>query len=329
MSPAAQDHLHQPVLDHARRDVVRIRDDQTIAEALACVQQGPPPGRIVYFYVVDSENRLVGVVPTRRLLLNSPDTRVAEVMVRDVITLPATATLLDACELFMIRRLLALPVVDDERRILGVVDVDLYTDEITDLARREESDDIFQLIGVRLAQVRQASLPVLFGSRFPWLLCNMGGGLACALLAGLFADVLDRVIVLALFIPVVLALAESVSIQSLTLTLQAQHGPRIAWTAALRTLPRELLTGIWLGLASGAVVGLAAWAWKWQPLVAACIGLAIAGAVATAALFGFLVPTLLRRLQRDPKLASGPIVLAATDLATLFYYLGLAAWLLA
>ena len=136
-------------------------------------------GRIVYFYVVDREQRLQGVLPIRRVLLNPPETPVAEVMVRNVVALPATATLVDACEQFILHRFLALPIVDDHRRILGVVDVELYTDEISDLARREESDDVFQLIGVRLAEVQQASPLAAFRRRFPWLLCNVAGGLAC------------------------------------------------------------------------------------------------------------------------------------------------------
>ena len=185
--------------------------DQTLGEAVAQIQQQEVGGRIVYFYVVDREQRLQGVLPIRRVLLNPPETPVADVMVRNVVALPATATLVDACEHFMLHRFLALPIVDENRRILGVVDVELYTDEISDLARREESEDVFQLIGVRLAEVQQASPLAAFRRRFPWLLCNVAGGLACAILAWQFEGVLDEVIVLSLFIPVVLSVAESVA----------------------------------------------------------------------------------------------------------------------
>ena len=199
-APPAQ-HLEEPALKFARTDFVRISADQTIGEALACVQRSGAPGRIVYFYVVDADQRLKGVVPTRRLLLSPPGTPIADIMVRDLVTLPAAATLLEACELFIMHRLLALPVVDEEQRLLGVIDVELYTDEMSDLARREESDDVFQLIGVRLAEIERASIPIVFSHRFPWLLCNIAGGLACAVLAGLYQGILDKVIVLALFIP--------------------------------------------------------------------------------------------------------------------------------
>ncbi|MDZ4686752.1 MAG: CBS domain-containing protein [Planctomycetaceae bacterium] len=328
MSELTVDRLHEPVLQHARQDFVRVLSHHTVGEALRYVQQHPVEGRIVYFYVVDDDNRLKGVVPTRRLLLNPPEKPIAEIMVSDVIAVPHTATLRDACETLMSRRLLALPIVDDDRKLRGIIDVDLYRDEVTDLIRSEEQDDLFQLIGVHLASVQQASIPVVFGKRFPWLLCNVGGGLGCAVIAGLFQPVLDQVIALALFIPVVLALAESVSIQTLTLTLQSQHGPSKSPRSMLGNLVRELPVGGLLGLACGGVVAVTCLLWQRLPAVAFCLLASISLSITTATLFGLLVPSLLRAARRDPKVASGPITLAMTDLATMCIYLGLATWIL-
>lgn len=323
-----QDRQSELVVKHARRDFAKLRVNQTVGESLESLRRHPPQERIVYFYVLDEENRLQGVVPTRRLLLNPPDARIADIMVRQVITIPATATVLDACEYFVLHRLLAFPVTDADGRVLGVIDVELYTDEMADLEAREESEDVFQLIGVRLAQIRQAAVLAVFARRFPWLLCNIAGGLLCAGLVANYQEVLDRAIVLALFIPVVLALAESVSIQSLTLALQSQHVRRPTWATMLRTLPRETIIGILLGLASGTLVAVAALVWKRQAAVAVCILASIALAMTTAALLGLVVPGLLRAFERDPKVAAGPIVLATADLAALFYYFTLAVWLL-
>ena len=132
--------------------------------------------------------------------------------------------MLDACEFFILHRLLALPVVDEHRRILGIVDVELYTSELIDLDSPERSDDLFQLIGVHLAEARQLSPLAAFRSRFPWLLATVAGGILAAFLAGLFRAELEKAVALALFIPVVLALSESVSIQSVSLALQVLHG---------------------------------------------------------------------------------------------------------
>lgn len=325
---AQENHFEENVLRHARTDFVRVRADQTVGQALAAVQKSKPAGRIVYFYVVDEEGRLQGVLPTRRLLLSPPETLVSDIMVRDVITLPSTATLLDACELFMLHRLLAFPVVDSEGRIQGVVDVELYTDELSGLARREESEDVFQLIGVRLAQVQKAPLFTVFSRRFPWLLCNITGGVLCAFLAGQFEGILNKVIALSLFIPVVLAVGESVSVQTLSLALQSHHGNRFRWGETLRTFVREIPVGTMLGAACGILIALVALIWQRLGMVALTILLGVSLAVTTAVILGLAVPTALHAARRDPKLASGPIVLALTDLATLFYYFGLATWLL-
>lgn len=321
-----RDRLAELALNHAHRDFAHVLATHTVAEALETVRQSEIKSRIVYFYVLDEHGRLLGVVPTRRLLLSPPEARIGELMVKNVVVLPATASLLDACEMFIVHRLLALPIVDNDRHVLGIIDVEEYTDEIREIDIREASNDVFQLIGVRLAQVQRASLAANLLHRFPWLVCNIGGGLLCAVIAGIFEEVLEQVILLALFIPVVLALAESVSIQSLTLTLQAQHGTRTKWRDVLAALRRELPVGVALGLLCGLVVGLAALAWQGKTGPAAVILLAITFSVATAAVLGLMVPSIMLAFDRDPKVASGPITLAATDTLTMVYYLGLGTW---
>lgn len=322
------DRLNDLAINNAHRDVARVYIGQTVAEALAELQRSKLESRIVYFYVVDEEGRLQGVVPTRRLLLSSPSTPVSEIMVRQVVALSNQATLLDACEMFILHRLMALPITDEEGKILGVIDVDQYTDEIRQLDEREQSDEIFQLIGVRLAQVRQAPLLILFRSRFPWLLCNITGGVTCAFIAGFFEKVLDHVIVLALFIPVVLALAESVSIQSVTLAIQLQHRRPATWDVVLRAVRTEVPLGLMLGAACGGLVAGIAWLWQGNGVVAACILASISLSVMLAAVIGLLAPSLLHTMQRDPKVASGPLALALTDIVTMVFYLGLGTWLL-
>jgi len=320
-------HLDENVMAYARRDFVRFSEDATVDEALRSLRERPPEGRIVYFYVTDADGVLKGVVPTRRLLMSRPELPIREIMLTRIVTISQEATLLDACEMFMMHRLLAVPVVDGQKRLVGVVDVEVYTDEITDLARKEESDDFFQLIGVRLAEIRKAGLGVVFANRFPWLLCNIAGGLIAAGIAGMFQEVLDRVVALAMFIPIVLALAESVSIQSLTLSLQAHHSHRgTSPREMLREVGREIPLGLLLGTACGITVGLVAGIWRQDWGLAAVIVGSICVSVTAGTLMGLLVPGGLRLLKMDPRIASGPIVLTLTDMATLIAYLGLAAW---
>ncbi len=326
--PLPYHELDTTVATHLRRDYVALRADQTVADALVRLRTQDLGERVVYFYVVDAEDRLVGVLPTRRLLMGAPDARIDALMQRKVISLPHTANLLLACEFFVMYRLLALPVVDEVGRLLGIVDVSVFTDEIFDLSERQSADDVFQLIGVRLAQSRTLTPWASFRRRFPWLLCNVAGGIACALIAGQYEAFLDSVIVLALFIPVVLALAESVSMQSMTLTLQAMHQHHVDWRFLLRAIGREVLAAFLLAAATGLVVGTVAFLWKSSARVAAAIGGTILLSVMTACLLGVILPAGVRALRGDPKIAAGPIVLAIADVATLLLYFNLAGFLL-
>ena len=323
-----EEHLGDPICQHMRTDFARLHVDRTVGEALEAIRLHPPEGRIIYFYVVDDENRLKGVVPTRRLLLNSLDKRIGEIMVRDVVAIPQTATILTACELFTLHRLLAFPVVDEESRLLGIVDVELYTRELSDLDRHERNDELFQLIGVHLTEAHHASPLVAFRHRFPWLLTNIAGGVLAAFLARAFEPELQQVVALALFIPVVLALAESVSIQSVSLALQVLHGHQPNLPTILKKLRTEAVTGLLLGTAGGLTVGVVALVWLGHTAVAICLVGGIAGGVTSAAVIGVAMPNLLRLFRRDPQVAAGPIALAAADMATLLLYFSLARWLL-
>jgi len=210
-------------------------------------------------------------------------------------------------------------------RMVGVVDVSLFTDDVIALAR-QSFDGIFQIIGVHATE---ALTPwTSFKDRFPWLLSNVCGGLLCAVLSSRYEVLLEVVVVLALFIPIVLALAESVSIQSVTLTLQNLQAGAPRWRVFGRALAKEAATASMLGLACGVTVGGAAWMWQRQPLVSGVLAIAIGASMVTACLLGVALPTILRALKADPKIAAGPIVLALTDLATLLFYFNVAGWLL-
>lgn len=326
--PTIQRHLDDPITRYMRTDFARIRVQQSVGEALEDIRRNPSAGRVIYFYVVDDEDRLQGVVPTRRLLLNPLDTRIADIMVREVITLSRHATVLEACEFFTLHRLLAFPVVDEERHILGIVDVELYTTELSDLDRSERNDYLFQLIGVHLAESQQSAPLVAFRSRFPWLLCNVVGGIVAAFLSGIFAAELQRAVALALFIPVVLALAESVSIQSVSLAVRVVEGRPPSWGSLAEKARWELVIGLLLGGACSLLVALVALVWLGEVRVALCILGGISGGVTAAAVVGVATPNLLHLFKLDPSVAAGPVALALADFVTLLVYLNLARLLL-
>jgi NhaA family Na+:H+ antiporter len=139
-TPHMKDNLNDLVTTRLHQDFAHLYSDQTVGEALTWVRAHPPQERIIYFYVVDREGRLQGVVPTRRLILSPPEKPLTDIIDRQTLSLPANATVQDACEFFIRHRLLAFPVLDEERRIIGVVDIDLYTDEMGRLRRQSPVD---------------------------------------------------------------------------------------------------------------------------------------------------------------------------------------------
>ncbi len=207
------------------------------------------------------------------------------------------------------------------------MDVELYTEELSDLDRREGNDDLFQLIGVHLTEAEQRSTRAQFRRRFPWLLCNVAGGLIAAVLTGIYEDIATLAVVTP-FIPVVLTLAESVSIQSVSLALQSLHGARPTWRTLGRKLGNEALVGLSLGAACGLLVGLIALAWTGSAAVGFSLFGGITGGVIVAAAVGLAMPVLLKLLRRDPSVAAGPIALAVTDMLALLVYFNIARWLL-
>ena len=320
--------LTDPVMKHALCAFRAVANTQTVGDALTALREQPPTSQFFYIYVVDAEGRLVGVVPTRALLGSEPETPLASLMIREVVVVPATATVLEACEFFIQYRFLALPVVDPGRKLVGIVDVGLFTDEVFELAEKRAHDDIFQVIGIHVRRNQQLAPWTGFRDRFPWLIANIIGGTICALLSGAYSGLLNAVIAVAMFVPIVLTLSESVSIQSMSILLQGLHGSRIDWRFLMRALAREFGVACLLGIVSGTLVGLVASLWLGSIRMGVSVGISIAVALLFAGLLGLVLPIAIRALRADPRIASGPIVLATTDVVTLLCYLAISASIL-
>jgi Mg/Co/Ni transporter MgtE (contains CBS domain) len=317
--------FNDAVLKHARKDFPLLQAGMTVQAALEKIRREGVAERVIYFYAVDGEGRLVGVLPTRRLLTSSLHEQVDQIMIRRVIALPNSATVLEACEFFVLYKFLAFPVVDQERRVVGMIDVSLFAEEL--LAAGDEqphADEIFEAVGFRLAQIRGASPWRVFRYRFPWLLVTVAAGTACAILAGAFETTLSSSLVITFFLTMVLGLNESVSMQSMAVTIQALRSTKVDRAWFLQALTRELANAALLGSATGMIVAVVVWLWKNDPIAAFCVGSTVAISLVTAAVFGLSVPSLLHRLKLDPKIAAGPVALGLTDLAALGFYFTIA-----
>lgn len=311
--------LDRPVTEFLSHAAATLRDDLTIDQALASLR-GSRLGQVLYFYVIDDNERLVGVLPSRQLIVSAGDAKVSELMNRGMIALTQRDTLFDALELFAMHRLLALPVVNDDRKLLGIVEVSLYTDEVFDLAQKHELNEIFQLIGLRLEQHKQGSPWRGFRLRMPWLLSNITGGLVCAALGSLFESALQHVLLIALFIPLLLTLAESIAVQSMTLAIEQ--------AASRKNYPqmflREALTALMLGVCTGLLAGAVSLLWRDRFVVSLTIAVSVATTMLLAGMLGRTVPKVIHVMRLNPRVASGPITLAIVDVMTITIYLSLA-----
>jgi magnesium transporter len=324
MRDDVSNHLAQPVASVARKDATLLRADMTIESALAHIRTTGIGEKIIYFYVIDADDRLAGVVATRQLLGNPLETRLRDIMSTRVIALPDTATLLEACELFVLYKLLAFPVVDAQRRVTGVIDISFFAQEVFAMSEDGNHDDVFEAIGLRVEQLRNASPGTAFKHRFPWLLGTIGSGSVCALLAGAFETTLAHALTIAFFLPLILGLNESVGMQSMSLSLQALHAKKSGRWKMPPGIRRELLTALLLAAASAVIAGLIVWGWRQSPGAAAVVAATILTSLVISGVVGFLVPVLLRRGERDPKIAAGPTTLAIVDIIALLIYFTLA-----
>ena len=323
MTPPSKLDLHASVLDVLQPAPVQLPESATVAEALDVLRTHGASRHVPRLYLIDEEGRLSGVVPSKALLTAQPATPLADLSPSDLVAIPEWATVLIAAEYFVSKKSKVFPVVAADGRLLGQVDSVVFTEDVVSQAQRS-FDDIFQIIGVHATQ--GLSPWAGFRDRFPWLLSNIAGGLVCAVLAGMYESLPQAAVTLALFIPVVLALAESISIQSVTLTLQGLHSSGVTWARLWPALRREAAVAVLLGLGAGSLVGLTAWVWKGNPALALVLAGAILLAMINAALIGMLLPTALHAARRDPRIAAGPVVLATADVCTLVIYFTLAGW---
>lgn len=323
----AQD-LNRKVKDFVSPVKTVVTKDLTIDEALSFIRQKNIHEKIIYFYVVDSENVLLGVVSTRKLLLNSPEKKIEEIMDKSVVCLSSDQTLHEALEFLDNHHLLALPVVDDAHHFLGVIDVDLYLEDAVEVDNARLRRDIFQLIGMTVEEGKGFSLAKNYMNRMPWITCNLFGGIACAIISNFYELVLSQVILLAMFIPLLLTLSESISMQSVTSSMQLLRHKNITKIQCLRALYRDVKTVLFLSLTCGILVGAVSLLWGEGGAPAFVIGFGIFVSVIVSSFIGAAIPLLLHFLRWDPKVAAGPVVLMFADILTTAFYLTLATFVL-
>ncbi|MBM3193130.1 MAG: magnesium transporter [Chlamydiae bacterium] len=324
-----KDDLDRCVRERVKKVESLLTIHQTVDEAIRHIRKlHILEKNIYYFYVVDDGLRLLGFVSARDLLISSPDTPIASLLNTKIKTLQSDHTMKEAILLMQKFHLLALPVLE-EGRFIGVINMQDYFEESIEFDTAKKRDQVFQTLGFILEEDEKQPTLKKYVTRAPWMFCNMIGGILCAIISNFYQEILLKAIVLAMFIPLVLALSESISMQSMTQSMHEMSRYANFWKKIGAYLWRELRLFILIALSCGLIVGSLAILWGDGVAPSVVIGVGITISVIVSAIIGVLIPVILHAIKLDPKIASGPIVLMLADTITTSIYLSLAcSWLL-
>jgi magnesium transporter len=301
-------------------DVI-LHQDLTAREALDHLRTVAPDAETVYYlFVVDDDVRLVGVVSLRELVLCPPERLIQTVMDQDVITIPVEADQEQAARLMARYDLLAMPVVDDQNHLLGII----THDDLVEVLEVEATEDIYRLGGVTQDQPVDTGVSTTLRSRVPWLVLNLGTAMISAFVLSLFSNTIAQFAILAVFFPIVAGVSGSAGTQTLTVTVRGLALGLVELRDGLRTLSREFLVGLMNGIIIGVIVALIALIWQSNPILGLVVGAATFFNLICAGVAGVLVPLGMSVLRIDPALASPVLVTTITDTFGYFFYLGIA-----
>ena len=299
--------------------VFALNEDLTVGEAITALQNSRDVEMVFYLYVVDVRRHLVGVTSLRRLLLVSPETPLKRIMTPDVISVRVDTDQEEVARQVASYNLLAVPVVDEENKLVGVVTVD----DVIDVIKDEATEDVYRLAGVtgddRVFTRPSESLR----KRLPWLQVNLVTAFIAASVVAMFENTISRWSALAVFMPVVAGMGGNAATQTLTVIVRGIALGELTWANTRKALLKEATVGIANGVGCGVVAGLVVWIWKGSPGLGVIIGAAMIINMFVAATAGTLIPLALRALKVDPALASSVFITTLTDVFGFLSFLGL------
>lgn len=301
--------------------VFALSEDMTVGEAITALQNSRDVEMVFYLYVVDARRHLVGVVSLRRLLLVSPETPLKRIMTTDLISARVDMDQEEVARQVASYNLLAIPVVDEENKLVGVITVD----DVIDVIKDEATEDIYRLAGVSSDEHVFTPPPESLRKRFPWLVINLATAFLAAAVVGLFQGTIREWVALAVFMPIVAGMGGNAATQTLTVIVRGIALGELSWSNSRKALVKEMLVGLGNGVATGLVAALIAWLLMKDPTLGFILMFAMIFNLLVAAMAGTMIPLGLRALKIDPALASTVIITTFTDVCGFGAFLGLAA----
>lgn len=305
-------------------EYISLPADIPVEEAISRLREIAPEAETIYYvFVVDNQNHLIGVLSLRDLIAAADGTTLKNIMKRNVISVNVAVDQEEVARIVSKYDLLAVPVVDDQDRLLGIVTVD----DVIDVMEQEATEDIYRFAGAgEVEGVGLTDAPVLkvVKMRLPWLIVAMLGGTISGSVIGVYRSTLETIVVLAVFIPVIMGMGGNVGTQSSTIFVRGLATGEIDKSDVWDYFFREIKVGISMGFVCGSLISLTAFFWQGNPYLGLVVGTSMFITICVATLIGTLVPLLLNMAHIDPAITAGPFVTTIKDVTGLLIYFGIA-----
>ena len=300
-------------------DVFTLHEETKAKDAIYALQDQEDAEMVFYLYTLDNDGRLTGVISLRDLVTTNGDTMLKDIMSKQIHVVRPETDQEEVARIVSQYNFLAVPVVDSDDRLLGIVTVE----DVVDVIREEATEDFLQMVGA--GKDREILLKSSWENarmRVPWLFASWVGGILAAFIIGVFDNVLQSTIALAAFIPVIMGMGGNIGTQSSTMIVRGLATGRVSIENSVKILFKEIRVGLLLGILYGLLLGFFA-IFRFidaSPMIGIVVGLSICISMIIAATIGSLVPLILNRFEIDPAIATGPFVTTAIDIIGVSFY---------
>jgi magnesium transporter len=306
-------------------DFIALKEETTAREAIEALQKEYVDVEMpFYLYVIDDHENLVGVISLRQLVVVPPETALKSIMATDVVSVQTDTDQEEVARIVARYNVLALPVVDENNRPVGIVTVD----DVIDIIREEATEDILKMAGAGEDLVESQSVLKSTRIRLPWLLASWIGGVIAFLIISHFESSLNKLVYLAAFIPIIMGMGGNIGTQSSTIVVRGLATGRLNLNEIWPVVVKELTIGFLLGFVYGILLGFVVHFRYDVWLLGVTVGLAVMSSMTIAATVGSLVPMVFARINIDPAVATGPFVTTSIDILSVFFYFQIATVLL-
>lgn len=302
-------------------EYISIHAHQTVHSAMQILKKEAPNAETIYYvFVVDEDEKLAGVISLRDLIISEPDTMISDIMNERVYSVSVGEDQEEVARKMKDYNFLALPVVDFQGHLLGIITVD----DIVDVIDEEASDDYSKLAAVSDVDSTDRGPFSAAKKRLPWLIILLFLGMFTASLIGRFEATLEKVAILAVFIPLIAGMAGNTGTQALAVAVRRISLGDTEDQTLSKMIVREAGTGLITGAICGVVVTVVVFVWQGDLFLGALVGISILATLTVATISGAFIPLIMHKLKVDPAVASGPFITTINDIISILIYFGMA-----